>query len=71
MQKTSTLYKTAVGRQIAPQGYIRITFGLTDTDAAATCAVDATPGAYFSQTASMLAEDGAPTAEVRRIYRMD
>ena len=49
--------------QIAPQGYIRITFGLTDTDAAATCAPpETTPGAFYSRPDTMLLEDGAPRA---------
>lgn len=63
MQKTSSLYQAAVQEQIAPQGYIRITFGLTDTDAAATCAPpETTPGAFYSRPDTMLLEDGAPRA---------
>ena len=61
MQKTSSLYQAAVQEQIAPQGYIRITFGLTDTDAAATCAPpETTPGTFYSHPDTMLLEDGAP-----------
>ena len=61
MQKTSSLYQAAVQEQIAPQGYIRITFGLTDT--AATCAPpETTPGAFYSRPDTMLLEDGAPRA---------
>ena len=63
MQQTSSLYPAAVQQQIAPQGYIRITFGLTDTDAAATCAPpETTPEAFYSRPDTMLLEDGAPRA---------
>ena len=63
MQQTSSLYQAAVQEQIAPQGYIRITFGLTDTDAAATCAPpETTPGAFYSRPDTMLLEDGTPRA---------
>lgn len=63
MQKTSSLYQAEVQKQIAGQAYIRITFGLTDTDAAATCAPPQTsPGAFYSRPDTMLLEDGAPRA---------
>ena len=63
MQQTSSLYQAAVQEQIAPQGYIRITFGLTDTDAAATCAPPETaPGTFYSRPDTMLLEDGTPRA---------
>ena len=57
MQKTSSLYQTEVNKQIAAQGYLRITFGLTDTDAAATCTPEAAAQAYCARPESMLRED--------------
>lgn len=63
MQKTSSLYQTETGRQVAAQGYIRIRFGLTDTDAAATCTPEAAAQTYFARPASLLLED-AP----KRVY---
>lgn len=57
MQRTSSLYQKEAGKQIAAQGYLRIRFGLTDTDAAQTCTPEAPAQAYFARPASMLAED--------------
>ena len=57
MQKTSSLYQAETGKQIAAQGYLRIRFGLTDTDAAETCTPHASAQAHFARPASMFAED--------------
>lgn len=63
MQSTSSLYQAEVKKQIAAQGYLRITFGLTDTDAAATClSPQATAQVFYSRPDAMLLEDGAPKA---------
>ena len=61
MQRTSSLYQAEVQKQFAAQGFVRITFGLTDTDAAATCAApQTTEGAVYSRPDAMLLEDAAP-----------
>lgn len=61
MQKTSSLYQAEVQKQFAAQGFIRITFGLTDTDAAVTCAApETTDGTVYSRPDTMLLEDAAP-----------
>lgn len=57
MQRVSSLYQTETSKQIAAQGYLRITFGLTDTDAAATCTPEAPAQAYYARPESMLRED--------------
>ena len=57
MQKTSSLYQKETGKQIAAQGYLRIRFGLTDTDAASTCTPETSAQAHFARPASMFAED--------------
>lgn len=61
MQKTSSLYRTEMKKPVAAQAEMRIVFGLTDTDAAATCTPDAPGGVFFSRPAGMLTED-APGA---------
>lgn len=63
MQRTSALYRAEVAKPIAAQGYIRITFGVTDTDAAATCGpVETTAGTFYSQAQRMLREDAPKTS---------
>lgn len=57
MQKTSSLYQKETSRQIAAQGYLRIHFGLTDTDAAATCTPQVSAQVHFARPESMFAED--------------
>lgn len=57
MQKTSSLYQKETRRAIAAQGYIRIRFGLTDTDAAATCTPEYTPQVGFARVEPLLRED--------------
>lgn len=57
MQRTSSLYQKETNKQIAAQGYLRIRFGLTDTDAAQTCTPQAPAQVYFARPESMLAED--------------
>lgn len=59
MIKTSTAYQAEVQRPIAGQAFIRIKFGLIDSDAAATASISESESVFFSNIEGVLADGSA------------